>query len=161
MDSTWLRIMKPFIQFRKRQKARYLFRRKVQTVEINAADSTGFSSLPGIGPVLSKRLLSFRNALGGFHSVQQISECWGLRDSTFQAIRQYLICDSTWQTIDINTLSVDSLKLHPYIKYRTAQIIVLYRDQNGSFNSFKEMEKLYGLDTVFLRRIKPYLSFRE
>jgi len=44
----------------------------------------------GIGPTYAKRIVKYRNSLGGFHAINQLSEVYGLADSTFQSIRPQL-----------------------------------------------------------------------
>lgn len=56
------------------------------TIDINTADTTAFIALPGIGSKLANRIVSFRSKLGGFNSVEQIREVYGLKDSVFQLI---------------------------------------------------------------------------
>jgi competence protein ComEA len=59
-------------------------------IDINSSDTTAFISLPGIGSKLAARIINFREKLGGFYSVTQVGETFGLPDSTFQKIKQYL-----------------------------------------------------------------------
>jgi competence protein ComEA len=61
-------------------------------IDINTADTAAFISLPGIGSKLANRIISFRTKLGGFNSIEQIKEVYGLRDSVFQIIQPLLIC---------------------------------------------------------------------
>ncbi|HEY4876127.1 MAG TPA: helix-hairpin-helix domain-containing protein [Puia sp.] len=56
------------------------------TIDINAADTSAFSTLPGIGSKLSNRIITFRERLGGFYSTNQVAEIYGLSDSTFLKI---------------------------------------------------------------------------
>ena len=53
-------------------------------IDINTADTTAFISLPGIGSKLASRIVSFRERLGGFYSIEQIAETFGLHDSLFR-----------------------------------------------------------------------------
>lgn len=62
----------------------------IKKVDINTATEEDFKSLPGIGVVLSKRIVKFRNSIHGFKSVNDISKTYGLSDSTFQLILPYL-----------------------------------------------------------------------
>ena len=59
-------------------------------IDVNTADTSAFISLPGIGSKLAARIVTFREKLGGFYSVEQIGETYGLPDSTFQKIKQWL-----------------------------------------------------------------------
>lgn len=127
-------------------------------IEINGADSTDFESLPGIGYKLAARIIQFRNRLGGFHSVAQIGETYGLKDSTFQKIRRYLICDTgKIQRIDVNTASLNEMKQHPYIRWQLGKLIVEYRDQHGRFQLPEDLMKIEGIDSGTLEKLLPYL----
>ena len=62
----------------------------INKIEINTATEEDFKALPGIGDVLSKRIIKFRTSIHGFKSVDDISRTYGLSDSTFQLILPYL-----------------------------------------------------------------------
>ena len=65
--------------------------RSYKKIEINTATADEWKSLPGIGEVLGNRIVKFRNAIGGFKSVDQVRKTYGLSDSTFKAIMPYLV----------------------------------------------------------------------
>ncbi|MBU3715143.1 MAG: helix-hairpin-helix domain-containing protein, partial [Ferruginibacter sp.] len=74
-------------------------------VDINQSDSADFESLPGIGLKLSARIVNYREKLGGFYSIMQIGETYGLADSVFQKIKPHLFLGSrNWKKININTV---------------------------------------------------------
>lgn len=127
-------------------------------IEINEADSAAFESLPGIGYKLASRIILFRNRLGGFYSITQVAETYGLQDSTFQKIRRYLICDtSKIQLISINTVNSDELKQHPYIRWQLAKLIVEYRNQHGKFRVPEDLLRVEGIRSETLEKLRPYL----
>ena len=127
-------------------------------IDINNADLDGFVSLPGIGEKLGTRIINFRDKLGGFHSVTQVAETYGLPDSTYQKIQSLLLLqDSGIKKISINNATKDELKMHPYIKWKIANAIVEYRDQQGPFKSLEELKKIILLDNETFIKIKPYL----
>lgn len=64
---------------------------KYHTIDINTATEEEWKSLPGIGDVLSKRIVKFRNSMGGFTSVNDVAKTYGLSDSTFQKIKPWLV----------------------------------------------------------------------
>ena len=64
---------------------------KYHSININTATEDEWKSLPGIGDVLSKRIVKFRNSVGGFNAVDDVKKTYGLPDSTFENIRPYLI----------------------------------------------------------------------
>jgi competence protein ComEA len=112
-------------------------------VDINSADTTALIALPGIGSKLATRIIAFRDKLGGFYSVTQVGETFGLPDSVFQKIKQYLKLE---------------LKVHPYIRYSLANPIVAYRNEHGPFAKVEDIKKVMVVtDEIFLK-VSPYLS---
>jgi len=128
-------------------------------IDINMADTTAFIALPGIGSKLASRIVSFRDKLGGFYSVEQIKETYGLPDSTFQKIKQYLkIENQSVKKININTATVDELKAHPYIKYALANPIVAYRNEHGLFLKVEDIKKVMAVTEDIYKKVEPYLT---
>lgn len=66
---------------------------KIKNLNINSATEEDWKSLPGIGEVLSKRIVKFRNSIGGFKSVEEVKRTYGLSDSVFQKIKPMLILE--------------------------------------------------------------------
>jgi competence protein ComEA len=130
-----------------------------KVIDINTADTSAFISLPGIGSKLAARIVNFRDKLGGFYVISQVAETYGLPDSTFQKIRQYLKLDNpSIKKININTASLDELKAHPYIKYALANPIVAYRKEHGPFLKLEDIKKVMVVTEDAYQKIYPYLS---
>ena len=128
-------------------------------VDINSADTTALIALPGIGSKLAARIINFRDKLGGFYTVAQVGETFGLPDSTFQKIKQYLKLENTSvRKININTATVDELKVHPYIKYSLANPIVAYRNEHGPFSRVEDIKKIMAVTDEVYNKIAPYLT---
>lgn len=135
--------------------------RTIAPIDINTADTTLFIALPGIGSKLATRIISFREKLGGFYKVEQVSETYGLPDSTFQKIKDRLeIGSAAVKQLNINTASADDLKTHPYIRYPIANAIVQYRNQHGEFKSVDELKKIMIITPEIFGKLEPYLSVR-
>lgn len=138
-----------------------VFKRTLQysSIDINTADTTAFITLPGIGSKLSTRIVNFRGKLGGFYAVEQVRETFGLPDSTFQKIKQYLkIENNAVRKININAATVDELKIHPYIRYSIANSIVAYRNEHGSFSSIEDLKKIMVITDEVYKKIAAYLT---
>jgi competence ComEA-like helix-hairpin-helix protein len=132
---------------------------KYNVIDVNAADTTAFISLPGIGSKLAARIVNFREKLGGFYSIEQVAETFGLPDSTFDRIKQYLKLEKiSVKKININTASLEELKSHPYIKYSIANPVVAYRNQHGPFQKIEELKKVMVITEEVYTKILPYLS---
>ena len=132
--------------------------RKTVTVDINGADTSAFIALPGIGGKLSARIVAFREKLGGFYSVEQIGETYGLPDSTFQKIKPRLQVGGDVRKINVNTATKDELKVHPYIKWNLANAIVEYRNQHGAFKSLADLKNIVLIDDATFNKISHYLN---
>lgn len=133
----------------------------ILNIDINNADASAWEALPGIGPKLAARIINFRNKLGGFVSVEQVGETYGLPDTTFLFIKPKLkLNNSPLTKIKINEAGLDELNAHPYIDWKLAKAIIAYRQQHGIINSKEDLEKLMLLDEPGLKRLLPYLQFR-
>ncbi len=128
-------------------------------IDVNLADTTAFINLPGIGSKLSQRIISFRDKLGGFYSVEQVGETYLLPDSTFQKIKSRLIIGKAIvKKININTASIEEMKQHPYLRYNIANAIFQYRQQHGNFNSIEDIKKIMLVTQVIFDKASPYLT---
>jgi competence ComEA-like helix-hairpin-helix protein len=63
-------------------------------IDINRADTTEWKRLKGIGSVLSKRIVKYRDKCGGFKSIEQLRKIYGLSEETYQSILPHLKMDS-------------------------------------------------------------------
>jgi competence protein ComEA len=96
--------------------------------------------------------------LGGFYSVDQIAEIYGLPDSSFKKIKPFLKLESTpFKKFNINTASKDEMKSHPYIKWNLANAIVEYRNQHGNFSSLGDLKNISLITPEVFDKIKFYL----
>ena len=128
-------------------------------IDINTADTSAYIALPGIGSKLAARIVNFRDKLGGFYSIHQVGETFGLPDSTFQKIKQYLRLDNPQlKKININTATIDELKAHPYIRYALANPVVAYRNEHGAFAKLEDLKKVMAVTEEVYQKIAPYLT---
>lgn len=128
-------------------------------VDVNQATAADWQKLYGIGPVLSGRIVKFRDKLGGFTRIEQVAETYGLADSTFQSIRSQLELSPVFQKIAINKATAKELQAHPYIKWQQANVIVAYRQEHGPYLSVEDLEKVLALTPSFISQVSPYLNF--
>jgi competence protein ComEA len=129
-------------------------------VDINKSDSAELVSLPGIGPVLSGRIIKYRELLGGFVSVNQLKEVYGISDSVYSMISGMIITDSTdIRRIRVNSAGLMELSRHPYIERYDAQAIIKFREINGEIKNISEMTLNRILTKEKALRLSPYFSF--
>jgi DNA uptake protein ComE-like DNA-binding protein len=132
---------------------------KMKPFDINMADSVTLEHLPGIGPVLSKRIIRYRRLLGGFYDTGQLKEVYGLSDSLLAVIKPRLYADtSIISKINLNVVSERELARHPYIGEYTARGIIAYRLSVQRIKCIDEL-KMNGLITKEgFEKLKNYLA---
>lgn len=130
-------------------------------IELNSADSTALISAEGIGPAFARRIIYYRERLGGFVNKKQLQEVTGLDALKYKEIKDQFKVDSRKvRKIDINTVTFDKLRLMPYLSYKQVNAIIEYRTQHGNYNSMADLQNVAILDEGILRKIEPYLSFK-
>ena len=88
-----------------------------------------FDKLKGIGKVFSARIVTFRNKLGGFYSIEQLKDVYGIEDSVFQKFKKNLrIKPINPKKININEASFEELTANPYFFTTVAKQIIGYRN---------------------------------
>ena len=133
--------------------------RKNQAIDINTADSTAWVALNGIGPGFAKRIITYREKLGGFYQVDQMKEVYGLDSIWVKENKALLIVGAgVYRFLKINQVEWKDFK-HPYLPYGQSKVVLAYRKQHGAIKDFEALEKIQLLDLVAWKRLKPYLSF--
>jgi DNA uptake protein ComE-like DNA-binding protein len=134
---------------------------RFKPVQINSADSLDWLALPGIGPKLSGRILSYRHSLGGFVAREQIREVYGLADSVYQQLLPMLELDQQQvRKILVNSATQEELGRHPYIRWKLAQAIIQYRTANGPLKGLDDLGKIHLIDDALLKKLGPYCEFQ-
>ena len=136
--------------------------RQIIMIEINSCDSTELLRLPGIGAVLSSRIVRYRNLLGGFASTDQLQEVYGLRPETFNTIKDMVTVDTTLiDKINVNTADFRRLSRLPYFERQEINDLLRYRNTNGQIHNINELIENSILSDDKAAKIKPYLSFSD
>ncbi|TVR71233.1 MAG: helix-hairpin-helix domain-containing protein [Marinilabiliales bacterium] len=111
------------------------------TVELNSADTACLMAVPGLGPVLSRRILRYRELLGGYYCTSQLLEVYGVDSSRYLQIVHYLDADrSMISKLDLSEGEFRDLLRHPYLDYD--QVVWIVR--------FRESEINTGYDDIFI-----------
>jgi competence protein ComEA len=128
-------------------------------IEINSADSAEWNALSGIGDYMTKAIINYRNALGGFYSLDQLKNMKQMRPETFEKIKARLWCDqSKISPIPFNTADAYTLSKNPYLNYTQAKAIVAYREKHGLFTDLASLLKVGVLDDLTISNLRPYLA---
>lgn len=134
-------------------------KKQVWQIDINQADSLAWIALPGIGPAFAKRILAYRDKLGGFYRTAQLKEVYGL-DTLWinEHSSQFHVGKGVFRHLYINRSDWKEFR-HPYLPYRQANLILNYRKQHGPFQNWEDLKKVQQLDEAVWQRLSPYLSF--
>lgn len=136
---------------------------KKTVIELNNCDSASLTSLPGIGPVFASRIIKYRRLLGGYYSIYQVKEVYGMQPENFEKARDYLKVNlQLVQKFLPDTASFKTLVRHPYIgKERTSKILNLKKTlQNGIFSE-NDLKTAEIFDSLQWAKISPYFIFRN
>lgn len=138
-------------------------RRKYNTlpIDINSADTTALIALYRIGPAMAGRIVEYREKLGGFLALDQLTEIWGFDEDILYDLRGKIYVDAGKAKIhDVNTVTLDELKAHPYFKYKLSNAIVNYRMQHGPYQSLTDLKKIVLVNDSIYGNITRYLKIR-
>lgn len=131
---------------------------QITSLEINSADSSDLLKLKIPGYLISKILL-YRNQLGGYASSFQLLEIYHFPENIFERIHPLIkVNTGLIQPIGINSKSEEELALHPYLSYKEAKAIALYRKNNGPLKNQDEFDKIIAVAAETKERLKPYLA---
>lgn len=130
-------------------------------LEINSAREEDLQKIHGIGSTLSARIVKFRNSLGGFHSLSQLEEIYGLSPEVVKSLKAASVLSGEVSRLNINTDSANHLYQHPYIDYNIAYAIVNYRSQHGDFDSISQINRIKIVSDSLYQKIYPYLSLNQ
>jgi competence ComEA-like helix-hairpin-helix protein len=128
--------------------------------DLNLADTTQLKTIYGIGPVIAKRIVTYRTNLGGFILMDQLYEVWGL-DSTVVGrltAKSVIVPDFMPNKLAINHCSEQELSRHPYLRTKLARAIVNYRLQHGNFTTIDDLTEIGIMEEKTFLRIKPYIT---
>jgi DNA uptake protein ComE-like DNA-binding protein len=142
-----------------------LYRRKTSSenktdIDLNTSDSVLLVTLPGIGPVLSGRIIKYRHLLGGFARVEQLREVYGLAPETYDIIKNRVFADSTKITmISINSAVYKEIIRFPYFEKYEVTSILKYRELKGRITGINDLidNKLITREKAL--KVRPYLKF--
>ena len=128
-------------------------------IDINLADTTDWQQISGIGPVFSRRIVSYRELLGGFYDPWQLLEVYGMDSVRFSRIYPFVyVSESNLRMIRINEAGYMDLLRHPYIDRTLAQAIYRYCRQHKPLSSVWDLTHSLLIDSTDLQKVMPYLS---
>lgn len=129
-----------------------------ETVDLATADTALLQRVPGIGSYYARRIIAYRQRLGGYVSTSQLNE---IESFPQEALAYFTLGNGGEPTekLNVNSLSLNELKQHPYINFYQARAIVDYRRQNGPIADIDELRLLPDFSDAAIDRLRPYVSY--
>lgn len=128
-------------------------------IDLNTADSLDLQQLIGIGPSFSKRIIKYRELLGGYCDKNQLLEVYGMDNARFDGIKSQIIINYDLVIkININKATIKEMIKHPYIEFYVAKSIITHRNEVGSFKNLHEIKNAKLIYEELYQKIVPYLT---
>lgn len=131
-----------------------------EVLDINSASKEDLMAVYGIGDKLSDRILAQKAVLGGFASMEQLADVWGLSPEVIAQLKRSFVVKNTanLKKININDATVKELAAFPFFRYALAKEIVLYRSMHGDL-TIEDLSKIKGFPVEKIKIIALYLEF--
>lgn len=134
---------------------------KLPVIDINLATKEDLKKIYGIGDGLSERILKEKEKFGGFVSMEQMQDVWGLSPEVIEKLTISFSIKSIpdVKKINVNSASLKELMQFPYFRYALAKSIITYRSMNGKIEDYAELTNISGFPVEKEKIIALYLEF--
>ncbi len=125
-------------------------------IDLNSASKETLIELKGVGEKLAKRIVKFREALGGFYSIDQLSLVYGIDSNIVINNAQVLTLYQSHEKIDLLSTGLKQMVSHPYLHEQQAEEIIRIRSVNSKIDS-AQLRNIFTTEEWV--EIKPYLEW--
>ena len=125
-------------------------------IDLNVADTSLYKKVPGVGSYYSRKIAEYGRRLGGFVSADQLDE---IENFPSEAKKYFSVNASDVHQLNVNRLSLNELKRHPYINYYQAKAITDYRRLHGPLHSLDDLRLLPDFPVEAIKRLEPYVCY--
>ena len=172
VSDSLLKVISPYFKFPdwvtnpkpKKQYKNNGFKEKsfAQKIDLNKATEEELQKVSGIGKALSKRIITYREKLGGFTADSQLYNVYGLDTYVVQrALNEFTVKSPKEITkMNINTISASDIATIPGVSFELAKKIWEYRILRERIIDFSELEKIEGMSQRKLAGIQLYLILK-
>ena len=134
----------------------------IPKLELNTADSAALVALRGIGPYYARKILDYRERLGGFVDAAQLLEIDGLDADRLAGFSEDVTVDAKKiRKIDLWHASDTVLARHPYIGAKGARSVLRYRQLYDSARwTLPDLAKERALPPENIEKLKKYIEIQ-
>ena len=155
----WISNSKPKKNYLKKGFKEKTFRQKV---DLNITTQEQLEKVNGIGKVNSKKIIDYRNKLGGFSDDIQIYQLYGLDYQVINKVLNEFTVKTPKEIVkmNFNSISASDIATIPGISFDLAKRIWEYRILNEQIESFSQLQNIEGLTKRKLQGIQLYLKIK-
>lgn len=133
---------------------------EIVKLDLNSCDTTEIMTVPRFGGKRARKLVEYRERLGGFYSFEQVHEVFVLQDMEILHLKKYFYIDSgKLRKIKINTADYKTLIAHPYFDTYLAKVVMAHREKHGRFADMKEFQDCTHAYQELIDKLTPYIEF--
>ncbi|MFM2369856.1 MAG: hypothetical protein RL619_2169 [Bacteroidota bacterium] len=157
----WVNNKKGFKANKNYQNQAFSKKEKIVLIDINLATKEDLMKIYGIGEAISLRILKQKESLGGFVSMEQMKDVWGLSPEVIENLNAHFKISvlPNFKKIDVNNASLKELSQFYYFRYALAKEIVTYRSMIGNIKNIEDLTKIKGFPVDKANVIGLYLNF--
>ncbi|WP_426095927.1 ComEA family DNA-binding protein [Flavobacterium sp. DSR2-3-3] len=157
----WVNNKKELKEYKKRPYIDFSKNEKIVLIDINQATKEDLVKIYGIGEAISVRILKQKETLGGFVSMEQMQDIWGLSPEVIENLITHfkVLAVPRFKKIEVNNASLRELSQFHYFRYALAKEIVTYRSMNGNIKNIEDLTKIKGFPVDKANIIGLYLDF--
>jgi len=145
-----------------------------ERIDADRADAVEFARLPGVGPVLAKRIVAERGRAGPFRSLSGLDRVPGIGPALLAELGPHVSFSAPLAApvsgsvlgaaesppgpgslVPINHASAAELEVLPGIGRVKAREIVAYRELHGPFATLEQLGSVRGIGPAMLARLGP------
>ena len=127
-----------------------------ERVDISTADTSALQRVPGIGPYYARQIVRYRERLGGYVSVRQLEEIGGFPP---EALPFMEVGAAPVRKMNVNRLTLEQMRRHPYMSFYKAKAICDYRRLKGPLPSLDDLKLLADFPPEDIAKLAPYVEF--
>ncbi len=128
-------------------------------IELNTADTLDLQQLRGIGPSFARRIVKYRNMLGGYYKKEQLLDVFGMDSTRYLGLLEHITVNGNLvKKININKSTIKELMRHPYIEFYVAKSIVLHKEEIGEYSDITQLKEVKLMYEDLYQKLAPYLT---
>ena len=136
-----------------------LYPRKLSVGEyvmLNTADTNALKKVPGIGSGFARAIIRYGERLGGYCDTSQLLE---INNFPEDALSYFRVAQEPIRKLNVNKLSLEQLRKHPYIGFYQAKAIVEYRRLHGPITDLQQLSATGLFTKESLTKLQHYVEY--